>query len=98
MLSAELRCTPGQLQLFFGSLQHFFLAESLGGVESLICHPATMTHKPLTPQARAAAGIGEGLVRLSVGIESATDLCEDLLCALDTVMAARGCKKVLALA
>lgn len=66
-------------------LQLFSLAESLGGVESLIAHPATMTHLSMTPEARAAAGIGASLVRLSVGIEATGDLLADLQTALDTV-------------
>jgi cystathionine gamma-synthase len=56
----------------------FLLAESLGGVESLIAHPATMTHASMDPQAREAAGIGDGLLRLSVGIEAPEDLIADL--------------------
>ena len=56
----------------------FSLAESLGGVESLISHPATMTHASLPAEARAARGIDDGLVRLSVGIEDLGDLFADL--------------------
>jgi cystathionine gamma-synthase len=63
---------------FVGALEHFSLAESLGGVESLVAHPATMTHASMTADARAAAGITDGLVRLSVGIEHADDLITDL--------------------
>ena len=58
-------------------------AESLGGVESLIAHPATMTHAAMTPEQRAVAGIGDGLVRLSVGLEHVEDLLADLAPALD---------------
>ncbi|KLD69934.1 cystathionine gamma-synthase, partial [Xanthomonas hyacinthi DSM 19077] len=54
------------------------LAESLGGVESLVAHPASMTHAAMTAEARANAGIGDGLLRLSVGIESSADLIADL--------------------
>jgi cystathionine beta-lyase/cystathionine gamma-synthase len=54
------------------------LAVSLGGVESLISHPASMTHVGLTPQERVQAGISDGLVRLSVGIEDKLDLVADL--------------------
>ena len=61
-----------------GSLRVFTLAESLGGVESLISHPVTMTHAAMSPQARAAAGIGDSLLRLSVGLEAAEDLMADL--------------------
>jgi cystathionine gamma-synthase len=69
-------------------LRCFTLAESLGGVESLIAHPATMTHAAMSADARAAAGIGDGLLRLSVGIEHADDLCEDFVAALDRASAA----------
>jgi cystathionine beta-lyase/cystathionine gamma-synthase len=54
------------------------LAESLGGVETLISHPATMTHASVPPDRRAAIGITDGLVRISVGIEDIDDLLEDL--------------------
>jgi cystathionine beta-lyase len=54
------------------------LAESLGGVETLICHPATMTHASVPEVERARLGISDGLVRISVGIEDADDLIEDL--------------------
>jgi len=56
----------------------FSLAESLGGVESLIAHPGTMTHAAMEPAARAAAGLTDGLLRLSVGIEAFEDLRADL--------------------
>ena len=59
------------------------LAESLGGTESLLAHPATMTHAGMTPQARAAAGITDSLLRLSVGIEPIADLRADLAAALE---------------
>jgi cystathionine gamma-synthase len=68
------------------ALRIFTLAESLGGVESLVAHPATMTHAAMTPEARAAAGITDGLLRLSVGIEAAEDLIADLRSALDAVV------------
>lgn len=58
-------------------------AESLGGIESLVAHPATMTHAGMSVQARQAAGIGEGLLRLSVGLENAGDLCRALEAALE---------------
>lgn len=63
---------------FSESLELFSLAESLGGVESLVAHPATMTHAAMAPEARAAAGLVDGLLRLSVGIESTDDLLRDL--------------------
>jgi cystathionine gamma-synthase len=63
---------------FVNGLEHFFLAESLGGVESLVAHPASMTHAAMDPLARERAGISDGLVRLSVGIEDPSDLTADL--------------------
>ncbi len=63
---------------FSESLELFSLAESLGGVESLVAHPATMTHAAMAPEARAAAGLVDGLLRLSIGIESTEDLLHDL--------------------
>jgi cystathionine gamma-synthase len=81
MLSFRLR-QPDLVEPFVAALQHFTLAESLGGVESLIAHPATMTHASMTPEVRARAGIGEDLLRLSVGIEDGADLAADLLQAL----------------
>lgn len=70
---------------FASNLKLFKLAESLGGVESLLSHSATMTHAPLTPEQQEAMGIVGGLVRLSVGIEDTADLLEDLSQALDKV-------------
>lgn len=67
------------------STQIFTLAESLGGVESLIGHPATMTHASIPAEERAKNGITDGLLRLSVGIEDAEDLIEDLARALDRI-------------
>ena len=67
---------------FVAGLTCFSLAESLGGVESLIAHPATMTHSSMDPQARARAGLADGLIRLSVGIEALEDLRADLARAL----------------
>ncbi len=63
----------------------FALAESLGGVESLIEHPAIMTHATIPAETRAALGIGDSLVRLSVGIEDQADLRDDLAAALDAI-------------
>jgi cystathionine gamma-lyase/cystathionine beta-lyase/cystathionine gamma-lyase/homocysteine desulfhydrase len=70
---------------FLDSLRLFTLAESLGGVESLAGHPASMSHASLSPDERAARGIGEGLVRLSCGIEEVEDLLADLADALGRV-------------
>jgi cystathionine gamma-synthase len=78
MLSFELRGGQDAVQAFVGALHQFTLAESLGGVESLVAHPATMTHAAMTPEARAKAGISDGLIRLSVGIEATRDLLDDL--------------------
>ena len=86
MLSFELRGGRDVVEQFTAGLQCFTLAESLGGVESLIAHPATMTHASMDAEARRVAGITEGLLRLSVGIESAEDLVNDLTGALDGVV------------
>ncbi len=67
---------------FCDALAVFTLAESLGGVESLVCHPATMTHASVPPPERARLGIGDGMVRLSVGIEDGDDLEADVARAL----------------
>jgi cystathionine gamma-synthase len=83
MLSLELAGGVAAARAFLESLRLFTLAESLGGVESLACHPATMTHIPLGPEGRRAAGIGDGLVRLSAGIEATADLVEDVRRALE---------------
>jgi cystathionine gamma-synthase len=85
MLSFELRGGRAAAQVFLESLQLFSLAESLGGVESLACHPATMTHVPLGAEGRKLAGIGDGLVRLSAGIEATEDLVSDVQRALAAV-------------
>ncbi|MCW3123358.1 MAG: PLP-dependent transferase [Flavipsychrobacter sp.] len=63
----------------------FKLAESLGGVKSLLCHPATMTHKSIPAQKRQAAGVADSLIRLSVGLENAHDLVQDIESALNKV-------------
>ena len=82
MLSVELHGGEAAVRAFVDGLKYFTLAESLGGVESLIAHPATMTHAAMTAEARAKAGISDGLLRLSVGIESTDDLIADLSQAL----------------
>ena len=68
---------------FVAGLEFFSLAESLGGVESLVAHPATMTHAAMEPAARLKAGLVDGLVRLSVGIEALDDLRADLAAGLE---------------
>lgn len=87
MLSVELQGGEPAVLAFLDGLRYFTLAESLGGVESLVAHPATMTHAAMTAEARQAAGIGDGLLRLSVGIEHADDLIADIADALDRVSA-----------
>ena len=82
MLSVELHGGEAAVRAFVDGLQYFTLAESLGGVESLIAHPASMTHAAMTAEARAKAGISDGLLRLSVGIEAGEDLIADLSHAL----------------
>lgn len=86
MLSFELAGGVEAVRSLVESLEIFTLAESLGGVESLIAHPATMTHAAMTPEARRTAGITDGLVRLSVGLEHPDDLIADLLPALDALV------------
>jgi cystathionine gamma-lyase len=78
MISFEHRGSLAQAQAFLRSLRIFACAESLGGVESLAEHPATMTHASLPAEARRAVGIGDGLIRLSVGLEHPDDLMGDL--------------------
>ncbi len=82
MLSFELVGGVAAVEAFVDGLEFFSLAESLGGVESLIAHPATMTHASMAPDARRVAGIGDNLLRVSVGIEDGDDLCRDLAAAL----------------
>jgi cystathionine gamma-synthase len=87
MLSVELEGGTNAVRAFLDGLECFTLAESLGGVESLVAHPATMTHAAMSAEARAAAGIGDGLLRLSVGIEHADDLVADIAAALERAQA-----------
>ena len=87
MLSFELAAGPDgdterAVRAFVDSLRWFTLAESLGGVESLVAHPATMTHAAMSAEARAKAGISDGLLRLSIGIEACADLVADVSTAL----------------
>jgi cystathionine gamma-synthase len=88
MLGFELDGELAQIEAFVEGLQYFSLAESLGGVESLIAHPASMTHAAMTPAARRQAGIADTLLRLSVGIEDGDDLLRDLEAALARTQAA----------
>ena len=77
MISIDLE-TFENASVFCKNLKLFTLAESLGGVESLICHPAKMTHASLGVEKRKKLGISDGLLRLSVGVEDAHDLINDL--------------------
>ena len=94
MLSFELKGGEAAGRAFLEQLRHFSLAESLGGVESLVCHPASMTHAPMSEKALLAAGISQDLIRLSVGIESAEDLAADVLDALEAASTAADLKSV----
>jgi len=82
MLSFELREGAAAARRFVGATRIFTLAESLGGVESLVAHPVTMTHASMDADALGRAGIGAGLLRLSVGLEAEEDLIADLAGAL----------------
>jgi cystathionine gamma-lyase len=78
MVSLRLKGGTEAARRFLGRTRLFSLAESLGGVESLVCHPATMTHASIPVELRMARGVDDGLIRLSVGIEEVGDLQEDL--------------------
>jgi cystathionine gamma-lyase len=82
MISVSVRGGKDGALRFMTRTKLFSLAESLGGVESLVCHPATMTHASIPADVRLARGVDDGLVRLSVGIEDVADLQEDLRRAL----------------
>jgi len=82
MISIKLKGGTDAAQLFMTRTRLFSLAESLGGVESLVCHPATMTHASIPVAIREARGVDAGLIRLSVGIEDVDDLQADLQYAL----------------
>jgi cystathionine gamma-synthase len=85
IVTLELEGGTAAVQRFLEGLEYFSLAESLGGVESLIAHPATMTHAAMEPAARLAAGLSDGLLRLSIGIESVADLQADLAAGLQRI-------------
>jgi len=85
MVSFELKGTLEETKRFVTRTELFVLAVSLGGVESLIEHPATMSHASIPAKARAAAGLPDGLIRLSIGLESAGDLIADLERALEGI-------------
>jgi cystathionine gamma-synthase len=98
MISFEIDGGEAAVRAFVENLKYFSLAESLGGMESLVCHPASMTHAPVSAERKAAAGVTPTLIRLSVGLEAAEDLVEDLLRALDAARAATILKPVVAAA
>lgn len=89
MVSCELAGGYDAVAAFVDGLEVFSLAESLGGVESLVAHPPTMTHASMTEEAREVAGIREGLLRFSVGIDATDDILTDLRAALDRAAAVR---------
>ena len=78
MISLKLKGGIPAAKQFMTRTKLFSLAESLGGVESLVCHPATMTHASIPKEVREARGVDDGLMRLSVGIEDVADLRADL--------------------
>ena len=83
MVSFEIKGGLKEANAVIRSTKIFALAESLGGIESLICHPQTMTHASMIPELREKAGVNERVIRLSVGIEDVNDLIEDLDQALE---------------
>lgn len=87
IISFEVVGGQSGVSAFLGGLENFSLAESLGGVESLVCHPGSMTHAAMPAHVQDAAGLRPGLVRLSVGIEDAADLVADLLTGLERASA-----------
>jgi cystathionine beta-lyase/cystathionine gamma-synthase len=93
MVSFELNGSLDEVVAFASSRRYFTLGESLGGVKALLCHPATMTHASIPPDARAELGLSDTLIRLSPGCEHADDLVEDLLEGLAQVGHARETKK-----
>ena len=82
MLSFDVKGGFEQTKRVLESMEPFQMAPSLGGVESLICFPTTMTHGGMSPEAREIAGINDTLLRLSVGLESVNDLIADLSASL----------------
>ena len=89
MISFELDAADDEIPAFLEALHLFTLAESLGGVESLVAHPASMTHAAMPEEDQLAAGITRGLLRLSVGIEHVDDLLADLASGFEAIRAAR---------
>jgi len=93
MVSIELDGTVEEVVSFVSSREYFTLAESLGGVKSLLCHPATMTHASIPAEARAELGLSDTLIRLSPGCENSQDLVDDLLAGLTELETVRASQK-----
>lgn len=93
MVSFELNGTIEEVVSFASSRRYFTLGESLGGVKALLCHPATMTHASIPPDARAELGLSDMLLRLSPGCENSEDLVQDLIEGLEQVESARSVHK-----
>ena len=93
MVSIELDGTVEEVVSFVSSREYFTLAESLGGVKSLLCHPATMTHASIPAEARAELGLSDTLIRLSPGCENSEDLVDDLLAGLTELETVRASQK-----
>jgi cystathionine beta-lyase/cystathionine gamma-synthase len=89
MVSFELDGSPDEVSRFVSSRRYFALGESLGGVKSLVCHPARMTHASIPADARARLGLSDTLIRLSTGCENARDLVDDLRAGLADIEAER---------
>src|SRR5690625_4897517 len=85
MISFEIEATKEDAQRFLNSVSFIHIAVSLGDAETLIEHPAIMTHAVVPEEDRLKMGITDGMIRLSVGLEAWEDIWEDLECALDTV-------------
>ena len=96
MVSIEINGTIADVVSFVKSRRYFTLAESLGGVKSLLCHPATMTHASIPAEARAELGLSDTLIRLSPGCENSKDLVEDLLEGLEQLELARKTNRAVA--
>ena len=94
MISFEIDASDNEIPVFLRNLKLFTLAESLGGVESLVAHPASMTHAAMSPEDQAAAGLCPRLLRLSIGIEHVDDLLADLTAGFAAVQRHRESSKV----
>ena len=94
MISFEIDASEEEIPVFLENLRLFTLAESLGGVESLVAHPASMTHAAMSQKDQAAAGISSTLLRLSIGIEHVDDLLADLAAGFEAVKRCRAERNV----